>query len=395
MNILSTTLLADIEAPFRLEHPFYEFLMKNFFLFCVALGVIFMVLRSYRTKRIVVLMPILVVSLSILLSLIYWLEMICADNQLPFWPIFFSDLGFILRPLVLFFFMRMTITNRKIMVISLIIIGVNALVYTIGIFSQFNDSFAKLFSWYDYSLNRDSQFKSGPLFYTCHVLGGCLLGFFIFYSLAGLKGRHRYDALACLIATAFIVLAVTLETLKPAPAYCEYLLNTNIAIACLFYVVHLYQQASVRDGLTGLFDRKAYYSDLQSIETKVTGIISIDMNMLKYINDNEGHEAGDKALKVISHIISTSLDSKHMDAYRMGGDEFIVISTSSRLNAIDNTITRIQQEMAKTPYHIALGWAKKENTTFTIDEMSKAAEEMMYENKAEYYRTSGRERRKI
>ena len=103
-------------------NTFPEFLLKNFFLFCVALGVIFMVIRSYRTKRIVVLMPIFVVSFAVLLSFIYFFELMCADNQIPFWPIFFSALGFILRPLVLYFFMRMTISDKRIMIASLIII---------------------------------------------------------------------------------------------------------------------------------------------------------------------------------------------------------------------------------------------------------------------------------
>lgn len=376
-------------------NTFPEFLLKNFFLFCVALGVIFMVIRSYRTKRIVVLMPILVVSFAVLLSFIYFFELICADNQIPFWPIFFSALGFIIRPLVLFFFMRMTINDKRIMVASLIIILVNALVYVIGICSQASDPMSKLFFWYDYTLPREQQFQSGPLFYTCHLLGGFMLAFFVIYSLAGLKGRHRYDALACLVATAFIVLAVVLETLKPAPGYCDYLLNTNIAIACLFYVVHLYQQASVRDGLTGLFDRKAYYSDLQRIENKVTGLISIDMNSLKYLNDNQGHEEGDRALKTIARILSDSLDSRYMDAYRMGGDEFVIISTSTKPECFDNAVNKIKEEMKHVPYTIAIGWAKKENATISIDDLSKIAEERMYLDKAQYYKNSGLERRKI
>ena len=339
-------------------------------------------------------MPILVVSMATLLSLIYYLELICADNQLPFWPILFSALGFIIRPLVLFFFMRMTINDKRIMRISLIIIAVNALVYVVGICSQASEAMSKAFFWYDYSLPRDQQFQSGPLFYTCHLLGGAMLAFFVLYSLAGLKGRHRYDALACLVSTVFIVGAVVLETLKPMPQFCEYLLNTNIAISCLFYVVHLYQQASVRDGLTGLFDRKAYYSDLQRIESKVTAIISIDMNSLKYINDNKGHEEGDRALKQVASILSNSLDTKYMDAYRMGGDEFVILSTSPKLDAIDSIVKKINEEIAHIPYTIAMGWAKKDNPSITVDDMSKLAEELMYLNKAEYYKNSGIERRK-
>lgn len=363
---------------------FTTFILNNFFLFCIALGIVFMVLRSYQTKRVVVLLPILVVSFAILLSIIYFIEQVSNQAGLVFIPTLCCALGFIIRPFILYFFMRMTITNKIVLRVARIMMGVNALVYVLSLFLFWPDLTHIIFYY------QDGEAIRAPLFYTCHVILGIMMAYFIFHSISSLKGRHRADALACLVSAAFVLAAIILETALVA----EYLLNTTIAIACLFYIIHLYQQALLHDALTGLFDRKAYYSDIAKIEAKITGYIIIDMNSLKYINDNYGHHAGDIALKTIADIIMESLDSKHMDAFRMGGDEFVIISTSARLNAIDNTITKIQEKMAKTDYFIALGYAKKENESITLHMMGKIAEEMMYQDKADYYKSHGKERRK-
>ena len=364
---------------------FTKFLLQNFFLLCLTLGVIFMVLRSYRTKRIVVLMPILVVSLALLLSILYAVEMGTKSNpDLVFLTTLCFALAFILRPLVLYFFMRMTIKDKIVLIIAQVLMGINAVVYLLSLF-LFAPAVSHLVLYYE-----NGEAIRGPLFYICHGVVGLMMAYFIYYSFKSLSGKHRGDALACLITAGFVGIAVLLETFLVA----DYLLNTTIAISCLFYVVHLYQQASIHDALTNLFDRKAYYSDLAKVESKVKGIIVVDMNSLKYLNDNKGHEAGDEALKTIAEIIYKSLDSKHMDAYRMGGDEFTILSTSSREAAILNTVNNIRERISKTPYSIAIGYAIREDNSLSIEDLGKIAEAKMYQDKSDYYKESGIERRK-
>ena len=343
-----------------------------------------MVLRSYRTKRVVVLMPILVVSLALLLSLLYYIEQITAPNEnLVFLTTLCFALGMIIRPLVLYFFMRMTMKNKYAFIASWVLIIANIIVYLFSLF-LFAPALSHLVLWYEHG-----EPVRGPLFFFCHIIVAVMMSYFVGYSIYSLKGRHRYDAIACLICAAFIAAAVVLETFSVA----EYLLNTTIAIACLFYVVHLYQQAAIKDALTGLYDRKAYYYDLTKLDSKVTGIIIIDMNSLKKLNDTEGHQAGDLAIKTIADVINDSLDSSHMYAYRMGGDEFLILSTSTRFSATDNTINNIKEKIAKTPYSIAIGYAKREENEDT-NQLSKRADEMMYQDKSNYYQTSGVDRRR-
>lgn len=84
------------------------------------------------------------------------------------------------------------------------------------------------------------------------------------------------------------------------------------------------------DSLTGLYSRTAYYDVECEIDEKINnnqiddlGIILIDLNDLKLINDNYGHDKGDIALINISEMIKKVFGLEH--SYRLGGDEFAVI----------------------------------------------------------------------
>ncbi|PCI04466.1 MAG: hypothetical protein COB78_09160 [Hyphomicrobiales bacterium] len=84
---------------------------------------------------------------------------------------------------------------------------------------------------------------------------------------------------------------------------------------------------SLTDELTGLNNRRAFYEKLEgkfpASGANRTGIIFFDADNFKLINDEYGHEGGDKFLIHISEKISDNLRESDMVA-RMGGDEFVV-----------------------------------------------------------------------
>ena len=367
-----------------------NYFFNNFFLLCLTFGVIFMVLQNYRSKRVAVLMPILIVSSAVFISIAYAVEeAVNKYDNFRFLATFCSYLGFIIRPLVVYFFMRLAISNKIILRIAIGLVIVNAVVYTSTIMI-FSDAISHLVFWYEVVPGSGSVFHRGPLYFFSYFVAGAMIAYLVYVSIISLKGRHRYDALACLICVAFIGIAVILETSLIA----DNLLNTTIAISCLFYIVHLYQQASRRDGLTSLYDRKTFYGDLNKMGTRLKGLIMVDMNSLKRINDNEGHEAGDIALITIAKILENSADRRCMYAYRLGGDEFIILSCSTKPVALIHTANIIREAMNKTPYFISLGYANVTDEEGSFKKAMKTAENMMYDDKAEYYRITGIERRR-
>lgn len=87
------------------------------------------------------------------------------------------------------------------------------------------------------------------------------------------------------------------------------------------------------DGLTGLFNRRAFDQDLAAaIRTGETAYLMMaDIDEFKPYNDNYGHEAGDQALKKIAGCLSKNVDFR---VYRYGGEELAAIIPTSDINEV-------------------------------------------------------------
>lgn len=90
--------------------------------------------------------------------------------------------------------------------------------------------------------------------------------------------------------------------------------------------------SSEYDDLTGLMNRRAFKNKLKTAisqanrEKTLIGMMFIDLDHFKNINDTLGHPAGDHLLKVLSKRLQKSLDRKCIVS-RLGGDEFAIIVT--------------------------------------------------------------------
>ena len=89
-------------------------------------------------------------------------------------------------------------------------------------------------------------------------------------------------------------------------------------------------QLAYRDGLTGVGNRTAFQEKLEELEKEKKqlpgiAIIMFDVNDLKLINDNQGHQKGDQLLLCSAEIIKTASESVKGICYRIGGDEFACI----------------------------------------------------------------------
>ncbi len=150
-----------------------------------------------------------------------------------------------------------------------------------------------------------------------------------------------------------------------------------------------------RDALTGFKNRKAYYSDIDAIEhdeeksKKPVGVIFVDVNGLKEVNDSFGHEAGDELIaSVAKNITAIFPEAKR---YRFGGDEFVVLSYDMSEDVFND---RLKQ--------LAMLWNGKASAAFgsvwlqhsqNIEKGVSIADEMMYMDKSRYYENKMHDRR--
>jgi diguanylate cyclase (GGDEF)-like protein len=116
-----------------------------------------------------------------------------------------------------------------------------------------------------------------------------------------------------------------------------------------------YEEAAVKDGLTGLYNRGAFDAKIKdSINTlneKGTpfSVVLFDVDKFKSINDNLGHVAGDKVLIKIAECLLESFRKDDFIA-RYGGDEFIVIIETLTQQSAQDRITIFRKNLKKRKF---------------------------------------------
>ena len=148
------------------------------------------------------------------------------------------------------------------------------------------------------------------------------------------------------------------------------------------------------DGLTSLGNRTAYLEQLDAYSKSnlsELGIVFLDINDLKEVNDYKGHETGDKLIKEASVIIRDSF-GKYGKSYRIGGDEFCVLLDNENPQSDYGTALEIfnqlidhanQSNSFDFKIHIAQGFSIcKQPTSEKIQTAIRVADHAMYENKA-------------
>ena len=100
--------------------------------------------------------------------------------------------------------------------------------------------------------------------------------------------------------------------------------TTDDLITAREHAEEMYIAANV-DALTEVRNKRAFDIDCEKLNrsTNLYGMVMVDMNGLKAVNDTYGHEKGDVSIKTICKI--TCQVFKHSPVYRIGGDEFVVI----------------------------------------------------------------------
>ena len=156
------------------------------------------------------------------------------------------------------------------------------------------------------------------------------------------------------------------------------------------------------DAMTGLFNRRAYTGDMEQLtQIPVKNdlvYLSVDVNGLKEVNDNQGHEAGDKLIVGTARCMEQAFGD-YGKLYRVGGDEFVGL-LYARCKEIERLTDDFEKRMKawSDEYGITLtasiGYAcSGEYPGNRADDLAGIADERMYAAKAEYYRISGKDRR--
>ncbi len=155
-----------------------------------------------------------------------------------------------------------------------------------------------------------------------------------------------------------------------------------------------------RDGLTGLYNKTYIFDlldELYADRDKDFGLLFVDINKLKFINDNYGHEAGDELIISVANSISRAVRDEDIVA-RVGGDEIIIIltdTTSTEIDTISDRISAIVREdgsAKKFPVSAGIGgvYVSSEMRENSLREILDEADRRMRKNKDSFYAEEGR-----
>ena len=143
------------------------------------------------------------------------------------------------------------------------------------------------------------------------------------------------------------------------------------------------------DMLTGIMNRNIMNNRVDRvIAGKDTleapfAIVFTDLNGLKRLNDTEGHQTGDDALKEAAKILSDVFYDG--EVYRVGGDEFMVIACKMEPETVEKRVAElVEKSNASDQVRFAVGVSYSRDEPDILKAM-RAADKRMYEDKKRYY----------
>ena len=164
---------------------------------------------------------------------------------------------------------------------------------------------------------------------------------------------------------------------------------------------NLYYEFAYKDGLTKLLNRRAYEEELEKLNRSIPEnqiCVSMDLTRLKYVNDNFGHAAGDELISEAGRLITEAF-GKYGKIYRTGGDEYygLLQADITEFEAAKENLDKMCESwkgVYSSSLKVAVGAATlKDVENKDILEICKYADKRMYQAKAEWYESTGTNRR--
>lgn len=153
---------------------------------------------------------------------------------------------------------------------------------------------------------------------------------------------------------------------------------------------------SETDALTGMFNMRAFSVLSDNISRQAQrhsrsfGVLMIDSDSLKSVNDRYGHEAGNRLLKLTTRCIQSQLRESDLVA-RYGGDEFIVVLPETPCSGAVSVADKILRSIQSTPLSIrdktvhvtaSIGVACRPDHGNSLETIKEKADKAMYASKA-------------
>lgn len=200
------------------------------------------------------------------------------------------------------------------------------------------------------------------------------------------KGFLKHKVFAYLLSICFLI-SSCIQVFNPE----VYMTRITVVLSLCIYYAYNIELTSLFDKLTGTLNQGTYLRKMNELKDQQYVMI-LDIDNFKCINDQYGHQYGDKCLRIVSQSIKSVFGS-YGHCYRIGGDEFAIIL--KRHKNIEDLIECFERNMAAKfkgepcQVSVSIGYSKYEKND-SIDEVFQRADRNMYnvKNKKKHKRNS-------
>ena len=234
-----------------------------------------------------------------------------------------------------------------------------------------------------FRITSTNEYFRGSLFivYVASYLFGLIFVLiWILQSLSIYQNKNKPVLFGLILLT---LIGTTIQVAWPA-VLSSWTTVTFVVILGYAYYSELLEQ---HDAMTSLFNRRAYEQHLPRLASQDYGtIILFDVDDFKQKNDEYGHQYGDTCLKIVATSILTAF-AKVGFCYRIGGDEFSVLSECTDEKTIREAETDFLKTMAlareqdpRIPW-VSFGHAFYDSSSSQITEVAEEADQKLYLHK--------------
>lgn len=189
-----------------------------------------------------------------------------------------------------------------------------------------------------------------------------------------------------------------LDYLKEKISYIKSYINEAAPSIEVKLLMEALQQSAFRDGLTGLYNRKFLEEHTKKLIPQATrdkfniGVLLLDMDHFKAVNDEYGHDIGDKVLKELARILNETVRESDL-IIRYGGEEFIVLlvnikSEEDALIVANKIRTKVSENEidvyagSKLRKTVSIGLSMFPEDSSSLESVIKQADIALYEAKS-------------
>lgn len=148
----------------------------------------------------------------------------------------------------------------------------------------------------------------------------------------------------------------------------------------------LISNMAMTDELTGLYNRRGFnsvsrqYVALAKRSGITLGLLYLDLDGLKEINDVQGHSSGDQALIELADSIGYAVRENDITA-RLAGDEFVVLAAAENQEQLEMISQRICEDMSSKGLSVSIGGVMLDKRNRPLEHWLELADRKMYEQK--------------